>query len=50
MSIYTYFPKINYKVDEYDSLRAIDITSAIKIKEYLKTILPNIIEIEIYTK
>ena len=37
MSIYTYFPKINYKVDEYDSLRAIDITSAIKIKEYLKS-------------
>ena len=37
MSIYTYFPKINYKVDEYDSLRAIDITSAIKIKDYLKS-------------
>jgi hypothetical protein len=37
MSIYTYFPKINYKIDEYDSLRAIDITSAIKIKDYLKS-------------
>jgi hypothetical protein len=28
---------INYKIDEYDSLRAIDITSAIKIKDYLKS-------------
>jgi len=36
MSIYTFYPKISYKVDEYDSLRAIDITSALKIKEYLK--------------
>jgi hypothetical protein len=36
MSIYTFYPKISYKVDDYDSLRAIDITSSLKIKEYLK--------------
>jgi hypothetical protein len=36
MSIYTFYPKVSYKIDEYDSLRAIDITSSLKIKEYLK--------------
>ena len=36
MSIYTFYPKVSYKIDEYDSLRAIDITSALKIKDYLK--------------
>ena len=36
MSIYTFYPKVSYKIDEYDSLRAIDITSSLKIKDYLK--------------
>jgi len=36
MSIYTFYPKVTYKVDDYDSLTAIDITSSLKIKEYLK--------------
>lgn len=37
MSIYTFYPKITYKVDDYDSLVAIDITSSLKIKDYLKS-------------
>jgi hypothetical protein len=37
MSIYTFYPKITYKVDDYDSLTAIDITSSLKIKDYLKS-------------
>jgi len=36
MSIYTFYPKITYKVDDYDSLTAIDITSSLKVKDYLK--------------
>ena len=37
MSIYTFYPKITYKVDNYDSLTAIDITSSLKVKDYLKS-------------
>jgi hypothetical protein len=37
MSIYTFYPKITYKVDDYDSLTAIDITSSLKVKDYLKS-------------
>jgi hypothetical protein len=37
MSIYTFYPKVSYKIDDYDSLRAIDITSSLKIKDYLKS-------------
>ena len=42
MSIYTFYPKISYKVDDYDSLRAIDITSSLKIKDYFKVLLINL--------
>ncbi len=36
MSIFTLYPKIAYKVNEYDYLRAIDITQSVKIKNLLK--------------
>lgn len=37
MSIFTLYPKINYKISDYDVVIGIDITSSIKIKEYLKS-------------
>ena len=36
MSIFTLYPKISYKLNEYDYLRAIDITQSVKIKNLLK--------------
>ncbi|NBV27457.1 hypothetical protein EBS02_00305 [bacterium] len=36
MSIFTLYPKIDYKVSDYDTVRGIDITSSVKIKDYLK--------------
>ena len=36
MSIFTLYPKIAYKVNEYDYLRAIDITQSAKIKSFLR--------------
>lgn len=36
MSIFTLYPKIAYKVNEYDFLRAIDITQSAKIRSFLK--------------
>ena len=36
MSIFTLYPKIAYKVNEYDYLRAIDITQSTKIKSFLR--------------
>ena len=36
MSIFTLYPKIAYKVSEYDYLRAIDITQSTKIKSFLR--------------
>ena len=35
MSIFTQYPKIAYKVDDYNYLKAIDITVVSKIKNYL---------------
>ena len=35
MSIFTYYPKIAYKVDDYNFLRAIDINVVTKIKDFL---------------
>jgi hypothetical protein len=36
MSIFTNYPKIRYKIDDHDFLKAIDITVVSKIKDYLK--------------
>jgi hypothetical protein len=36
MSIFSNYPKVRYKVNDYDYLRAIDITDVSKIKNYLK--------------
>jgi hypothetical protein len=36
MSIFTLYPKIAYKVNEYDYLRSIDITQSTKIKSFLR--------------
>jgi hypothetical protein len=36
MSIFTLYPKTAYKVNEYDYLRAIDITQSTKIKSFLR--------------
>lgn len=35
MSIFTYYPKIAYKVDDYNFLKVIDINVVTKIKDYL---------------
>jgi hypothetical protein len=35
MSIFTYYPKIAYKVDDYNFLKAIDINVVTKIKDFL---------------
>jgi hypothetical protein len=37
MSIFNNYPKLNYKIDEYDYLTAIDITIAYKVREILKS-------------
>jgi len=36
MSIFTLYPKIAYKINEYDYLRSIDLTQSAKIKSFLK--------------
>lgn len=36
MNLYLNYPKINFKLDSYDSVRAIDITSSIRIKKFIK--------------
>lgn len=36
MSIFNLYPKVSYKIDEYDYLKAIDITNSIRIREYIK--------------
>ena len=35
MSIFTYYPKIAYQIDDYNYLKAIDITVVSKIKNYI---------------
>ena len=35
MSIFTYYPKIAYKVDDYNFLKAIDINVVTKLKDFL---------------
>ena len=35
MSIFTYYPKIAYKVDDYNYLKAIDINIVSKVKDYI---------------
>jgi hypothetical protein len=36
MSIFSLYPKISYKVNDYDYIRAVDITQSLKIKDFLK--------------
>ena len=36
MSIFTLYPKVSYKIDDYNYIRAVDITQSIKIKKFLK--------------
>jgi hypothetical protein len=36
MSIFTLYPKVSYKIDDYNYIRAVDITQSIKIKNFLK--------------
>lgn len=35
--MFNFYPKINYKVNDYDLIRGIDISYTAKIKDYLKT-------------
>ena len=49
MSIFTQYPKIAYKVDDHNFLKAIDITVVSKIKNYLTdyrgiTFIPYVVE------
>jgi hypothetical protein len=37
MSIFNNYPKVNYKIDDYDFLTAIDITNNFKIRNIFKT-------------
>jgi hypothetical protein len=37
MSIFQFYPKVAYKVDNIDYIKAIDITTSIKIKDFFKT-------------
>jgi hypothetical protein len=37
MSIFQFYPKVAYKVDNVDYIKAIDITTSIKIKDFFKT-------------
>lgn len=36
MNLFSFYPKTNFKLDDYDSVRAIDITSSVRIKTFLK--------------
>jgi len=36
MSIFAYYPKIAYKIDDYNYLKAIDINVVSKVKDYIK--------------
>jgi len=36
MSIFNLYPKFNFKVDEYDVIRGIDITNSVRIKKFIK--------------
>ena len=36
MSIFTHYPKVRYKIDDHNYLKAIDITVVSKIKDFLK--------------
>ena len=35
MSIFAYYPKIAYKIDDYNYLKAIDINVVSKLKDYI---------------
>ena len=37
MSLFDLYPKVSYKISEYDSLKAIDITTSVKVKDFIKT-------------
>lgn len=36
MNLFTYYPKVNYSINEFDKIRAIDLNAAIKIRDYIK--------------
>jgi hypothetical protein len=36
MSIFNLYPKVSYKIDDYDFIKAIDITNSIRIRDYIK--------------
>lgn len=36
MSIFSFYPKVSYKIDNIDYLKAIDITNSLKVKNFLK--------------
>jgi hypothetical protein len=36
MSIFNLYPKVAYQVDNYDTIRAIDITTSVRIKDFFK--------------
>lgn len=36
MSIFSFYPKVSYKVNDYDYFKAIDLTTSIRIKDYFK--------------
>lgn len=36
MNIFSYYPKVNYAINSFDKVRAIDINSSLKIKNFIK--------------
>ena len=36
MNLFTYYPKVNYPINNFDRIRAIDLNAAIKIRDYIK--------------
>lgn len=36
MNIFSFYPKVNYSVNDFDKIRAIDINASLKLRDYIK--------------
>lgn len=37
MSIFNYYPKVTFKLNDFDSTKAVDLTTSLKIKDFIKS-------------
>lgn len=37
MNIFSFYPKVNYSVNDFDKIRSIDITASLKLRDYIKS-------------